>query len=530
MTTVSTHYAAALSGPNIALLRDIARGIEKEGLRVQAASGMLAQTKHPEALGAALTHSSITTDYSESLLEFITPVKTSIEESLSALQLLHRYTASKLSDELIWGASMPCIVAGERSIPIAQYGSSNVGTMKRVYRNGLGVRYGRMMQAIAGIHYNFSMPDAFWQHAWENAGSPGTLQDFKTDGYLGLIRNFFNRVWLLVYLMGASPAVCASFLAGRKDHPLEPFDANAHSYYLPYATSLRMGDLGYNSDAQAGLHICYNSLDNYIRTLHKAIVEPHPDYAQFVTTPEGELAQLSDSLLQIENEFYSPIRPKRVTHSGEAPLVALDRAGIEYIEVRCVDIDPFLPLGIDEHKIRLLDAFLLSCLLDNSPICTEDRRQREAENLRRVVNQGRNPSCQLLTEEGEQPFSVVAGALLDRVRAAAQQLDTAHQTTLYTHAVDSADELIKDPELTPSAQVLREMQNKGGAYWRVALEHSKEWHLSFLEAGVADSARLEMEALAAESLAKQREIEAGDDVDFATYLRAFYAQYQGLVS
>lgn len=528
MTTSAQANRAAVAGSGHRILARIYRGIEKEGLRVDPSTGMLAQTPHPRGLGSALTHPSITTDYSESLLEFITPVSDRVSTSLEQLSSIHRFTASQLDKEIVWGASMPCIVAGERGIPIANYGSSNVGTMKRVYRNGLGVRYGRMMQAIAGIHYNFSLPDAFWQASWEAAGKPGSLQDHQTEGYLGLIRNFFNRAWLLIYLFGASPAVCASFLAGNRNHHLVPVDASASSLHLPKATSLRMGDLGYNSSAQSDLQICYNSLDNYIRTLHQAILTPHAAYSAFTLTDEGEMAQLSDSLLQIENEFYSPIRPKRVTRSGEAPLVALQRNGIEYIEVRCIDINPFLPLGIDEATIRLVDTFLLDAVLSDSPQCGAEDNLRNKENLRRVVDSGRDPALMLVTGEGERPMHELANELLDRMAQSAALLDSAQGGEAHADAIAMARARVADPELTPSGRVLREMTEGNMAFWQLALNYSRQWHEQFLKEPLCDAAMSEFETAAQVSLHRQAEMEAEQQEPFDQYLARFFDQYHGV--
>lgn len=529
MSATLPHFDAVLTAGKPELLRSIRRGVEKEGLRVQRGNAMLAQTPHPTALGSALTHDAITTDYSEALLEFITPVSTEIEDCLNTLSTLHRFTASTLEEEIIWGASMPCIVAGERGIPIADFGNSNIGTMKRVYRNGLGARYGRMMQAIAGIHYNFSMPAAFWEASWAEAGRPGSLQDFKTDQYLGLIRNFWTRSWLLVYLLGASPAVCASFLAGHRKHHLQRFDAMGNTLYLPYATSLRMGDLGYNSDAQKSMSICYNSLDTYIETLRQAILQPHPDYADFKFTDEGERAQLNDALLQIENEFYSPIRPKRVTRSGEAPLVALKRAGIEYVEIRCVDVNPFLPLGIDAETIRLIDCFLLDCLRCESPLCDEQGRRRDKENLRRIVDEGRDPALKLLANDGrEASMQALAAPLIAGMADAARLLDAAHGGSDYQTAVEAAQARMEDPELTPSGRVLREMRETGSAFWQLAHRYSQQWYERFVAEPLDDETRAQFEQQAAESLRAQRELEAVEDVDFDTYLANFYAQYHDL--
>ncbi|MGD2006631.1 MAG: glutamate--cysteine ligase [Cellvibrionales bacterium] len=519
-----------VSGAGYELLVGLCRGIEKEGLRVSEQTGMLAQTPHPRALGSALTHPSITTDYSEALLEFITPVSADVGLSLEQLDDIHRFTAGQLQDELVWGASMPCIVAGERSIPIAHYGASNVGTMKRVYRNGLGVRYGRMMQAIAGIHYNFSLPSGFWEAAWQSEGCRGSLQDYQTEGYLGLIRNFFDRAWLLIYLLGASPAVCASFLAGNRNHPLEAFDSSTNSLYLPHATSLRMGDLGYTSNAQSGLQVCYNQLDNYISTLSQAIVTPHGDYAEFTLTEEGERAQLNDSLLQIENEFYSPIRPKRVTASGEAPVVALRRGGIEYVEVRCIDINPFLPLGIDAETIHLIDTFLLDATLSASPLCDEQGQRRNRENLNRIVNRGRHPQLKLVSESGELPFADAANALLGQMALTAEQLDRANGGNAHQQAIAMAQERVADAETTPSARVLREMRDTQQPFWQLALNYSRQWHSEFRSRPLSPIELSEFTTASEVSLRQQADLEAATEIPFEDYLANFYEQYKTVLA
>lgn len=509
------------------LLANIGRGIEKESLRVTP-DGTLAQTPHPAGLGSALTHSAITTDYSEALMEFITPVNTSIEGSLETLENIHSYVYRQLEDrEMLWATSMPCVMAGDAGIPVARYGSSNVAQMKTIYRYGLGHRYGRLMQAIAGIHYNFSMPEAYWQHSWESAGSPGELQDFISEGYLGLIRNFKRYSWLLIYLLGASPAVCSSFLKGRDNHGLQPFTDGGHSLYLPHGTALRMGDLGYNSDAQKDLTVCYNSLDNYIDTLHQAIVTPHPDYEQFSCGQGGEYQQLNASLLQIENEFYSPIRPKRVAHSGETPLNALRRAGIEYIEVRCVDVNPFCPLGLDAQTIRFLDTFLLFCLMENSPACDDAEQHVQAANLEAVVNRGREPGLLLQTADGEKPLTDWGEELLTQMQDIASTLDTVHGGSDYTAAATAQRDKLADPELTPSARVLREMRD-GKTFFRLGMSYSERWVEHFRDRELSPEVSAALAEETTHSLQQQREVEASDDISFDQYLANFYAQYEAL--
>jgi len=238
-------------------LAGLKRGIEKESLRVRP-DGSLATTPHPAALGSALTHARVTTDFSESQLELITGVNTSAEACIAELTEIHQAVYRAIHDELMWCSSMPCRLPDEAAIPIGRYGNSNVGRAKSVYRTGLTHRYGKRMQMISGIHYNFSMPDKR-----------------SNDDYFALIRNFRRNSWLLLYLFGASPAVCGSFVEGRK-HELRPFSED--TLYLPYATSLRMGRLGYQSDAQSSLAVSYNCLESYAGSLHEAMTKPYPPY------------------------------------------------------------------------------------------------------------------------------------------------------------------------------------------------------------------------------------------------------------
>ncbi len=509
------------------LLRGISRGIEKESLRVTP-QGRLAQTPHPEGLGSALTNAWITTDFSEALLEFITPVSSVIDDSLQQLDDIHRYVYSQLKDEMLWSASMPCVMGEDSEVPVARYGTSNVARMKTIYRYGLGHRYGRVMQTISGIHYNFSMPLPFWDAAWESAGRPGELREYISERYLGLIRNFRRYVWLLVYLFGASPALCASFLRGHDGHGLEPFAGRPDTLHLPYATSLRMGDLGYNSEAQKNLRVCYNSLPNYVETLRKAIKQPYPDYASFSCGGDGEYQQLNDSLLQIENEFYSPIRPKRVARSGETPLHALTERGIEYIEVRCVDVNPFHPLGLHAEQIRFMDSFLLYCLLKDSPACDESEQDCIANNLLAVVNRGREPGIELSRTSGMQPMTQWANEILDGIAEVTEALDQAHASTRYGESLEQQRARVANPDLTPSARVLKEMREREEPFFALGLRYSKHWARTFRDNPLpADKVALFAQE-AQRSLQAQAAVEAADDISFEQYLAEFYGQYDSL--
>lgn len=507
------------------LLAGIRRGIEKESLRITP-QGELAQTPHPTALGSALTHPQITTDYSEALLEFITAPHKQTSDLLQQLDEIHRFTYANIDDESLWVTSMPCMLGADEQVPVGRYGTSNVGRMKTVYRLGLGYRYGRLMQTIAGIHYNFSLPDALWHYLHQQEQSPLSLQAFKTERYFGLIRNFRRYFWLLIYLFGASPAVCRSFVRNR-DHNLVPFGSDDHTLHAPYATSLRMGDLGYQSNAQKKLIVCYNNLDTYLNNLCGAITQSHQDYEAIgIKGENGNYRQLNTSLLQIENEFYSTIRPKRTANSGETALNALYRGGVEYIEVRCVDLNPYEPLGINPEQIHLLDSFLVFCLLKESPLTDVDEYRHIQENQERIVYRGRDPELTLINSDGKIPFGQWASELLEGIGEVAKLLDNANDTQAYSRAVSTQRDKLSNPELTPSARILNDMREQGVTFFRLAMNLAQQHQEHFAQRPLDTETQAQMAQQAVDSLANQQAIEARDNVSFDEYLANYYAQYR----
>jgi glutamate--cysteine ligase len=363
------------------------KGIEKESLRVSP-DGYLSQTPHPIALGSALTNRYITTDFSEALLEFVTPAFVHTWETLRFLCDVHQFSYAGLNDELLWVCSMPCRIGADGDIPLAHYGSSNVGRMKTIYRNGLGLRYGRSMQTIAGVHFNYSMADAFWPAYQEVESYNGSVDSLRSDAYFGLVRNFRRFGWLILYLFGASPALCRSFDTSSAPS-MQSLDD--HTLYQPFATSLRMSDLGYSNRTQARISISLNDLDEYVDDLSKAIWTPEPAFEKFGTKVEGEYRQLSVNQLQIENEYYSPVRPKRVARSGERPTAALKRGGVEYVEIRSLDINPFDPVGINQNAMRFVEAFAIYCLLQDSPPMDDKGWDESARNHTQTAKYGRDP-------------------------------------------------------------------------------------------------------------------------------------------
>jgi len=519
-----TSLEERLSRLGASRLAGMRRGVEKESLRALA-SGALALTPHPAALGAPLTHPHITTDYSESQLELITGVHADAESCLAQLTEIHQFvyrTMAPLGDERLWVGSMPCGLPTDETIPLGRYGSSNIGRAKSVYRMGLGHRYGRRMQTISGIHYNWSLPG------------------LSNEEYFGLIRNFRRHSFLLLWLFGASPALCGSFVAGR-EHGLVPLAPDApHTLHLPHATSLRMGRLGYQSDAQAKLAVSYNSLESYAASLHGALTQPYAPYEAIgIRNLGGEYNQLATTLLQIENEFYGTIRPKRVIRTGERPLHALRERGVEYVEVRCMDLDPFEPVGINAMTMRFIDIFLLHCLLSRSAPDTPEEIGALGRNQHRAAAFGREPGLRLeraaatggtlrevtLVEWAEEILDActpLAAALDGAAGAGASASAGPASGGAYREALAHARAGLAAPDSLPSARVLATLQQDfGGSYTafvRAMAEQTRARHMAMPWTREQQS---RYEAMALESLMARQAIEAADDIDFETWRLAY---------
>ena len=479
------------------------RGLEKESLRA-APDGALALTPHPAALGSPLTHPHITTDFSESQPELVTGTHGSVQACLDELRQIHQVVYAEmaaLGDEMLWASSMPCKLPPDEMIPLGYYGTSNVGRAKSVYRMGLGHRYGRRMQTISGIHYNWSLP---------GAGS---------EQYFGLIRNFRRHAFLLLYLFGASPVVCGTFVQGRQ-HALQPLGSRA--IYLPHATSLRMGRLGYQSDAQSTLAVSYNGLEGYAASLQDALTRPWPAYEAIgIQAPSGDYNQLAVTLLQIENEFYGTIRPKRVIEPGERPLHALRARGVEYVEVRLMDLNPFLPVGIDEQTMRFLDVFLLHCLLSDSPPDSPAEIEALKRNQHLVAERGREPGLKLACGGMEVALTDWAAQVLGELPALARALDEALGGDGHQAAVQAAQQALHNPALLPSARVLAALPGYGDSYVAFMLDRSQQIRSLMLAQPPGAALRQRFAEMAVQSRAQQHAIEVSDTLSFEQYRREY---------
>ncbi len=495
------------------------RGVEKEALRIDL-SGYLSQTPHPEGLGSALTNRFITTDFSEALLEFVTPAYVTTWEALRCICDIHQFTYENLGDELLWAASMPCRIPADSHIPLARYGSSNVGQMKTAYRRGLGYRYGRNMQTIAGVHYNYSLPLPFWAVFQELLDDDRDADVFRSERYMGLVRNVRRSGWILMYLFGASPALCKSFDVDTGD--LESL--NDETLYGPWATSLRMSDLGYTNESQGGINIGLNSVDEYIHDLSTAMRTPDPDYEKIGVKVDGTWRQLSANQLQIENEYYSPVRPKRVAHSGERPTAALRRGGVEYVEIRSLDINVFDPSGINQNTMRFIEAYLIYSAISDSPKFDDAGLREATANQSEVARRGRDPALVLYRDGEAISLRDWASEIIESVHAVAEVIDRAEKSDSYVAAVGAMRELVDNPDATPSARMLDELRSANCSFFDFALSVA-EGHRDYFSSitPLKSETRDRFEREAKESLARQSAIEEADEISFEEYLENYYA-------
>lgn len=497
----------------------IQRGIEREALRMNG-DAELSDKPHSTRLGSALTHTSITTDYAESLLEFITPVHKDIDELVDYLSDLHRFTLDNIDDELLWPMSMPCMVAKEDDIELANYGSSNVGQMKHIYRKGLKNRYGSLMQVISGLHFNYSLGDDAWPVLQEFFNESNDITDFRSTRYFSLIRNFHRLGWVVPYMFGASPALCGSFI--KNDMPYDFKKLGKGTYFLPHGTSLRLSDLGYTNSEQDNLSICYNDIENYVSSVNSAIATPSENFEKIGIKENGSFNQLNTNVLQIENELYAPIRPKRVAKSGQKPSEALKEGGVEYIEVRSLDVNPFVNVGIDKTQIRFLDMFLMHCMLWQDKPMNQMQRQQKVTNLNNVILNGRQPGLMLEEDDGEISLQDWMARLFDALGSIALLFDHHNGGTSYQECLDELRPMVNNPDATYSGKLMAILQGNNIDNTPFGVAQAKKFREEFSESEYSVLSQAALQEKALKSLAEQQAIEDADTVSIDEYLAQYF--------
>lgn len=515
--------AALAAGGGARLVRDGRRiGLEKESLRI-GPRGMLAKTPHPRALGSALTHPFITTDFSEAMLEFVTPPLPGAGDAAAFLEECHAQVYARLGDELLWPASMPCIVRDETEIPLARYGSSNLGRMKTIYRRGLGYRYGRTMQVIAGVHFNYSVGGGCWRALAELAGAAQASAAFRSERYMGLIRNFLRLAWMIPYLFGVSPAICRSFL-GASAHPrLEAFDET--TLYGRHATSLRMGDIGYqnNQEASIGIRADYNSLAGYVASLARAVTTEHAPYRRLGVKVGGEYRQINACILQIENEYYSTMRPKRAAGKEQMPLAALRRGGVEYVELRSLDVDVFMPAGVGEAQLKFIEMLAFFCLLAHSSPIGDDEREAIDHNEIAAAHDGRAPRLKLNRSGRPQTLADWGLEICDRLWPVCELFDGGGGGG-YADALREMAARFRQPDLCPSARMLDAMSDGGWSFVGFAEAQAARFRSYFAARAPQAGQRAAFNRAAEESHERQAAMETGDDRPLERYINDYFAQ------
>ena len=488
------------------------RGVERECLRVTPA-GRVAPTNHSPALGSALTHRYITTDFAEALLELITPPVKSTRDVRDWLAALHGFILAGMGGERIWTASMPPEIGADKDLPPAEYGSSNIGRLKHIYRLGLANRYGPRMQAIVGIHFNYSPPPDLWRLLPDLESPPSGVVAKRSAWIMSQMRNVRRLAWLPTYLLGASPAFHRSLSGVRRP---ELKEGRGGTVFAPDATSLRMSSLGYTSALQAGLVISANSLHEYVRDLEASVHAPHADYRRIGVRVGGEYRQLSDCVLQVENEYYSPARPKRRIRRGERAATALRRRGAEYMELRLVDADPFDPLGISDESMRFLEAFLLYCLLEESPPMNPIEYLAGVANLDATAWRGRARGARLFREGREIALRDWGLQVCESMMPVCEALDSA-PAGAYSKALAAAMASLRDPDLTPAARVLDELRDAGWDHQAWGMEKAR---LASQPPEILPSAALQraLRDEAPASLARQQAMEAQPEAPFGEFL------------
>jgi glutamate--cysteine ligase len=495
------------------------RGVEVEGQRVNAL-GTLSREPHPRALGSALKHPRITTDYAESQSELITSPVVTNAALVTELDLLHAFVQRKLPPgELLWAASMPGPLHGRGSVPIAQYGNSLLGQLKTLYREGLLHRYGDAMQAISGVHFNYSFPGTFWPALAKLRDAPAADQRFISDQYFGLLRNYRRIGWLTTYLFGASPAVHASFLDGAEPRDLER--GRDGTLVGRYATSLRQsGDLGYAIKGGGCVQVSDDGLDRYLVDLASALHTPNPAF-------RGIYRQLTDAPLQLPAELYGVVRPKRTPRPGEHPTQALRRAGVEYVEVRNPDRNPFEPTGVEPASLHFLETLVVAAALHPSPVIVNNSAEQAeiTHNHHLVAREGRRPGLKLRRKNRDVELRTWAEEILRELDPVCALLDAGLVGQPYRAALAEQRAKVEDPARTPSARVAALLEEQ--SFVELTLEQSRAHQKTLLAAEVnpAELARLEQEA--ASSLQAQHQQEAADrasGVSFERYLERYLAQ------
>lgn len=462
------------------LLLDGLWGLEKEAQRITP-DGSLALTPHPAVFGDKLSNPYVTTDFSESQMELVTPPFQTVEELHDFLIKLQTQVEAGIGTERLWPLSMPPRLPDEAAIPIARFGNSEAGREKETYRQGLAVRYGKKMQMISGLHYNFSFGPQLRDELYRRFGRKGGQgeQEFLDQLYFAVARNFMRHRWLLVYLFGASPVADATynsvirrelkFIAGCC-----PEYCNILKNYHRDATSLRVSRFGYSNPIQENAPAFFDNLTAYIQNLRRLLSSQSRAYRELGIYRNGAQMQLNDHVLQKESEFYAPIRFKRNAVPGQTQLEALAQKGVQYLEVRILDLNPFEKTGIGLGQLYFLQVFMLWCLFEASPPFSALEFDRLHKNHHAVALFGRQQGLELADFiGGSVELQGWGREIFVKLNRIAGLMDAAGGNR-YRSAVACESAKIGQIALLPSARIQREMAAKRESFLAFGIRRAAE--------------------------------------------------------
>lgn len=426
-------------------------GLEKENVRVTE-SGNLALTPHPKAFGDREKNAYIKTDFSESQLEMVTPVCNTLEEVYSFICNLNKVVSLEImkNGEFLWPQSNPPILPREEEIPIAKLSNRE----DELYRENLSYKYGKKKQVISGIHYNFSFKEEFIKLLYKELKVEKDFREFKDDIYLRMARNFQKYHWLLIYLTGASPVFHESYIDEiKKDGEILGED----SYYIKDDTSLRNSSYGYKN--KKDYYVSYNSIGEYASEIKNLV---------------------KDKEIQSIKEYYNPIRLKSL--GSEDMLESLLHKGIDYLEVRLLDLDPLSIQGVSKETLYLVHLFMIYTLLKENKEITYKDQEEFFKNHDMVALKGRNEDA-VIHENG------VPVLLKDKGREILSEMDEIVEILFsnneeFKNVIKRALEKINNPHDTISEKLIKDIKEEGyiNFHMRLAKEYlnnfkNKEFNL-----------------------------------------------------
>lgn len=415
-------------------------GVEREGLRVDL-KGNLSEKKHPKVFGDKLSNPYITTDFSESQVELITPTFNSLEEVYNFLNSLYNITVLELEDEYLWPQSMPCNIPEDEHIPIADFSDEELGGNAREYREKLHKKYGGKKQLISGIHYNFSFNEKIIKHLYNNEKSNESYSEFRDKTYLKVVRNYLRYRWLLIYILGGTAIIHESY---AKECVKKLEEISTGSFTSEGALSYRNSECGYKNH-----------------------VDLFPDYSNIKDYVGSIKTFINDGIIESHKELYSQIRLK--ARDNNDFLNSLLKYGVDYLEIRSTDINPFDKAGISLEDLKFINIFTIF-LLTEDEISYSAWQEEALYNQNTIARFGQQNV--MLRKNGDQIFREKwALSILNKIENINKELDLNQE-----EVIKNVKERILNPKLTYAYRISEIVKEHGyiDAHLDIAKKYKEE--------------------------------------------------------